>query len=767
MVEPPSQELVRQLTELQLCLPSDLHRARGRVRCLSYDLTAFDSVWIDSLVQLRLLSPYQAKQLEDGHADRLRIGSFVVIDEIGRSDRGTTLLARRLHRRDRCVIKRQHLEQERSAEANQQLQCVIERATGFAHPQLVLPSEILTTDRNELIAVSRFVPGLPLNELLVRRGRFPAAVVFEIGRQLLDGLAALHARSLVHGDIRMSNVRLTETGLAVLVDGAVRQVVHPEVTIHETQSLEAYDGIAPELIGTGAAASASSEMYALGCLLWQLLAGRPPFTTADPLAKLASHQSLTIDDVRVWAPETPAALAETIRQMTAPAAVLRPRSFDEILQRWGRPSAFGRSRLRQYRRLFDGAVPHFADAQARTGKGVSIWIVAMLFALTGSVAMLYDKGFRTELLDVVHNVNSAVKAPVDPSNSSSAGGTPSSRSGHSGDLDRALIPLPAPSADGVIVLRDDGPYEASQITFAGNLTIRAVNGVRPEIQVEDSPLCLAAHSVSLENITVRCQNENAPRILVKIRCQQAKIAHCAFLTRQPHIDANETTSSRGQGTASLGWAPLDSRDPQSGQLTISDTIFDGTGAAVLFAKSPRLIQVSNSLKTGHGEFACLGPKCVACEMKFKLHNVTLRGTGPLLWLSGESASKSGSPPAQIEATDSVFALADATSGLVVIDSERPRADLERSIQMNARESVVAPGTALLTTFDPMTKLLRQEDADEQFDGLVAGGIEFTGPDLHRAVDSKTARIQGPRVGESVERLPGVNPRALGPAALSH
>src|SRR4029077_16685680 len=99
-------------------------------------------------------------------------------------------------------------------------------------------------------------------------GRFPAAVVFEIGRQLLDGLSALHAKSLVHGDIRMSNVRLTDTGLAVLVDGGIRQVVHPEITIHDTLALEAYDGMGPELIGTGASASASSELYAVGCLLW-------------------------------------------------------------------------------------------------------------------------------------------------------------------------------------------------------------------------------------------------------------------------------------------------------------------------------------------------------------------------------------------------------------------------------------------------------------------------------------------------------------------
>ena len=348
--EPPSEELVRQLTELQLCHPRDLRRARGRVRRLSFDLPAFDSVWIDSLVQLRLLTPYQAKQLELGKAAQLRIGSFVAIDELARSHRGTTLLARRLHRRDRCVVKRQLIDPDRVIEARRQMERVLEQSDGFVHPQLVVPNEILPSDADELVLVSRFVPGLPLNELLVRRGRFPAAVVFEIGRQLLEGLAALHGRSLVHGDIRMSNVRLTDSGMAVLVDGGIRQVVHPQVTIHDSLAPDAYDGLAPELIGTGASASASSELYAVGCLLWQLLAGRPPYVSADPLAKLAAHQTLTIDDVRVWAPDTPAMLAESILRLTSPAAHLRPRSFEEVLQHWGTPGSFSRSRLRQSRK---------------------------------------------------------------------------------------------------------------------------------------------------------------------------------------------------------------------------------------------------------------------------------------------------------------------------------------------------------------------------------------------------------------------------------
>src|SRR5690606_6286963 len=119
--------------------------------------------------------------------------------------------------------------------------------------------------------------------------------------------------------------------------GGVRPAVLPETTIHDPLTLEACDGVAPELIGTGLGASAASEMYALGCLLWQILAGRPPYWMADPLMKLAAHQTQRIPDVRSIAPDTSGPLAEMIEAMTSPDANRRPRGFDDLLIRWGRP----------------------------------------------------------------------------------------------------------------------------------------------------------------------------------------------------------------------------------------------------------------------------------------------------------------------------------------------------------------------------------------------------------------------------------------------
>lgn len=759
MHEPPSHDLVRQLTELQLCHPSDLRRARGRVRRLAADLPTFDSVWIDSLVQLRLLTPYQARQFEEGHGDQLRIGSYVAVDELGRSDQGTTLLARRLHRRDRCVVKRKRIENERHAEVGRQMQLVLERSTGFAHPLVVLPNEVMTDHGNELVTVSRFVPGLPLNELLVRRGRFPAAVVFEIGRHLFDGLCALQARTLVHGDIRMSNIRLTESGLAVLVDGGIRQAVHPEVTIHDRLSLEAYDGIAPELIGTGTSPTVSSELYSVGCLLWQLLAGRPPFATADPLAKLAAHQQQPIEDVRVWAPDTPAMLAETIRQLTSKLPQERPRSYDEILQRWGRPTTFGRSRLKQFRRLFDGAVPHFARPNVEQGASYWIWTALMLFAFTGCVALIYDTGLRGELLDVARAMNTAVNSPQQDAITASGN---SERSSESVRTSRGSVRLPVPSKEGVILLNERGPYDASSITANIQLTIRGGAGIKPEIVIDDVPLTIAASVVTFENVTIRQRENSEAGLLAKIFSQQLTITNCEFLPIATSTAPPDQAGSSGRAAGCVAWSPLDPTQATAGQIGIVNTAFHGPGNAILFAKSPCQVHLTNVLKTGSGSLITLGSKCQINDLHLKLDHVTLRSSGPLLQLAGEFATVATAEPLVIETNDSVFEVAEADSALIVVVAPHPRADADVAVRVQARDSVVSPKTMLLGTAIALGQAVKELEADEQFDGLSRGGIDFAGSLSRRIADARTAKIHGPRSAAKID-YPGIDPRLLGPS----
>src|SRR5262249_35206230 len=294
------------------------------------------------------LTPYQARLLESSDRGALAIGPCVAIDRLGSGRDGQTLLARMRDGHDLCVAKILHASG-LSEETVERLHLLVARVQDFAHPSIVAPMSCARID-DRLVLVSRYVPGTHLADLVIRRGRFPAQIVWEIGRQLAEGLATLEERGIAHGDIRAANVRLMSGGTAVLVDAGVRPAIDPFLTIHAGLPPDRFDGIAPELIGASVSPNARSDAYALGCLLWQLLAGRPPFPGGDPLIKIAAHQTRSIDDVRQWAPDTPNALAEEIRRLTAREVSERPKNLQQVLESWHSPGRAGRARLASFRR---------------------------------------------------------------------------------------------------------------------------------------------------------------------------------------------------------------------------------------------------------------------------------------------------------------------------------------------------------------------------------------------------------------------------------
>lgn len=390
MVEPPSRRLQQILLGLKLCSPRDLRRCASRVKVLSADLPAFDSVWLDALVQRRVLTSWQAQTIEADLPELLRIGPCVIEDRIGKSHRSATYLARLPEKKGHCVIKRVVVPAELRKSVSERLKRLIERSDGISLSGILVPHsvseisseplpQLASTEKlkesaatrasrqtsvastlqkrgskagvsrarrkdrpqvgqrsdklnTELAVVSRLVDGLSLSEILLRRGRLPARDVDAIARQLLESLAAMHEVGIVHGEILLSNIRLLPSGQAVLVDAGIRLALQPEFQINAHVAPEQNDGIAPELIGTGSSATPRSDLYALGFSLWHLLAGRPAFPTGDPLAKLAAHQTERIPDIREFAPDTPDRLAKMIEWITEPAEAHRPHSAKQLLE---------------------------------------------------------------------------------------------------------------------------------------------------------------------------------------------------------------------------------------------------------------------------------------------------------------------------------------------------------------------------------------------------------------------------------------------------
>lgn len=124
--------------------------------------------------------------------------------------------------------------------------------------------------------VLEFVPGQSLKDLVRERGPLPLPEIAGILEQVADALGHLHDRGLVHLDVKPQNVILTPEGIAKLIDfGLAQQAGAPQETVGGlTFGTAAY--LAPEQ-ACGEVVDATTDVYALGCVVYELLTGQPPF----------------------------------------------------------------------------------------------------------------------------------------------------------------------------------------------------------------------------------------------------------------------------------------------------------------------------------------------------------------------------------------------------------------------------------------------------------------------------------------------------------
>jgi hypothetical protein len=160
------------------------------------------------------------------------------------------------------------------------------------HPNIVRVRDLLTTTDGALALVMDLVHGGNLREFLDERGTLPPAEAATLLAQVAEGLAAAHARSVVHRDLKPDNVlvgrdldgsprvRLTDFGIARILDAP--GMTTPGAVVGTPNYM------APELI-EGGEPSPAVDVYALGMMFYELLVGRPPYADQSQSAILLRH----------------------------------------------------------------------------------------------------------------------------------------------------------------------------------------------------------------------------------------------------------------------------------------------------------------------------------------------------------------------------------------------------------------------------------------------------------------------------------------------
>jgi eukaryotic-like serine/threonine-protein kinase len=189
----------------------------------------------------------------------------------------------------------------------------------------------VTSDGRAWIVMDRVV-GANLAELAAE-GPLRSSEVVALGLAMLDALERVHAARFVHRDIKPDNLVRTREGRVVILDlGLARKLPDdPDDPTRAHVQVGSLEYIAPEQIADSATADERSDIYALGCVLYELLAGRPPFV-GDAAALERAHTALR--PPRLGALVTiPAAVESVIHDCLAKEPARRPASAAEVRER--------------------------------------------------------------------------------------------------------------------------------------------------------------------------------------------------------------------------------------------------------------------------------------------------------------------------------------------------------------------------------------------------------------------------------------------------
>lgn len=737
----PPEELLELLGRLRLANAADVVRMRPRVRRLARDLPLFQSVWVDALAQTRILTPFQAGQINAGHGERLRVGPYVLCRPIGVPTYAAIYLARETDSNRTVRLAVVEPPEAQADELLGRLEALAAHA-GRLSSDCLMPIGRAGKDGSRLWASSRHVDAWTAADWMVHHGRFPPEAVLEIARQMLPGLIVLERAGLCHGDLSPANVLLTSRGQVLLAQPGLRGVLRPaEGYAHVDLMPECYDYLAPERILRGTPPTVASDLYACGALWWHLLTGRPPVSGGDSLGKLRAVARASIVPVRRLAPETPAALAEVISQCLRRDPAQRPRSMADVQAVLAGPTKTGRFLLAHTvrrpgwpRRRLSLALRASWDAPQ-----APLWLALGAAGLVGLLSLLWFAGQRPR-----------------------AAGIASPDEEHQEVRPASFVedgsPRDAEASPGDLVLGAGARLMAESLALRDGQCVRGPRGQRPLVIVPAGGWTVVWDDVRFEHIDFVFQpSQDAAKqpeatAIVRLEASRAEFRECSF---QAAVPVPRPRAAIVWGHSRLE-SPSEAALP-SGRVVISDCVFRHVGAAVYSQRSGAVgVEMSNTLHLGSGPLLALD-RCPKPDepVAVSLSAVTLRGSGPLLECRFERMED---PPGSvaIRTHGCVLAIA-ASAGLLSFVGPTPPDRLLAAIQWTGEGSLVPPDTII-------TQWRRNDGSLQTFDesslsiaGVVRSVAGFAGPADGRPDAHRLLRWQAPLRSADP---PGIDPHAL-------
>jgi serine/threonine protein kinase len=327
-------EFLRNLADSQLFSPEEVAAAVDPLRQSAQD----GETLAERLVATGKLTRFQADAVLERRLDELVIGNYQVIDRLGAGGMGTVYKAR--HRRMKRIVAIKVLSRSfgQSPKLVQRFQREVEAAARLSHPNIVMAHDADEAEVGHFL-VMEFVNGRDLDSEVQKRGPLPVADAIHCIVQAARALGYAHGQGIVHRDIKPANllrdtegvVKVADLGLARFNDPFGQPAAEVAALTQAGTIMGTVDFMPPEQALGLTNIDHRADVYSLGCTLYFLLTGGPPFPGPSLMAVLLKHREAAPPSLVAARGEIPAGLEQIFHRMVAKKPEERFASMADVI----------------------------------------------------------------------------------------------------------------------------------------------------------------------------------------------------------------------------------------------------------------------------------------------------------------------------------------------------------------------------------------------------------------------------------------------------
>lgn len=410
----------------------------------------------------------------------MQFGRYHVVRMVGQGGMATVYEACDPRLNQRVAIKVLHAALAASPDLVARFEAEARIVNGIRHPGIVLIYDLARLRDGAVYHVMEFLDGETLAQRLQRRGasRLSMEEIYRIGRQIADTLCTVHLHGIVHRDLKPDNlmlvpdalipggarVKILDFGLAkILNDNAKPSSIDTQVGT----GFGTVDYIAPEQILDARNTNDRADVYALGCILFELAVGRPPFLGDSNVQILGAHLTKPAPDLGEYALELPRQFTALVSSMLLKEPEQRPamrhvvQQLDVIWSAWRAQSShtiiMPPGRRPELLQTPSASTPKRSHRPHRAN---SLWTRSLLFMAVSAFAvsiptlMLVEScGLRTQPAESVPSRPSYVPSTKAPKQAAADASEPSETDGQwfTPEHEPRLTVDPADSRTGLVM----------------------------------------------------------------------------------------------------------------------------------------------------------------------------------------------------------------------------------------------------------------------------------------------------------------------------